>query len=294
MNENKNGKEIMHQLARAKMPDREQVRKNCHEQMAQKQTGRRFRWSTAAAILVGCIILATGVFAAYEHFSWSEIIDMGAENGEYERHQQMIALTQRQIEQQLMSLQGIENAVIDLTIPQQQSPLSGVLPVASTVITTTRDFTVEELTSIAAIVAANVTGLGSENVTIEVLDTYGEVREPTAFGSVAGMIEAMPGHENAVFNLPLIPDESLCPITELDIVSVIFVCNQHTSGTPPRDLRLSTPASFTVPGQETMNADTDAIFNGWVDANGTLIAEGTLVVFEVESSGIVTLIASWS
>ena len=57
------------------------------------------------------------------------------------------------------------------------------------------------------------------------------------------------------------------------IVDVVFVCNQHTTGSPPRSLVISTPGSFTVQGSGTMEFPTGWVpkFQGWSSASGNVL-----------------------
>jgi len=134
----------------------------------------------------------------------------------------------------------------------------------------------------------------SEDIAIEMLDANNEVRPAIMFESVYDIIE-MTGQENVVFNPPLDPvNYQSLNIDEPGIILVLFVCEQHTSSTLPRELVINTPATFTIPDHGIMDTGSNTVFNGWVDADGTILTPGTLVVFEAEVRGVITLIASWS
>ena len=97
-----------------------------------------------------------------------------------------------------------------------------------------------------------------------------------------------------ILNPPLDPVEGVVPFS--NIVEVVFVCRQHTTGSPPRDLVISTPGSFTIPGRGTMGFPSgwSANFRGWVDSAGTLWTPGTVARWDRATSGTLTMTASWT
>lgn len=77
-------------------------------------------------------------------------------------------------------------------------------------------------------------------------------------------------------------------------VDVVFVCNvRNCTGSPPRDLVITTPGNFTVPGRGTMTGGTQAIFQGWVSPSGVLWEPGVRIGWDVAWSGTYTMTASW-
>ena len=80
------------------------------------------------------------------------------------------------------------------------------------------------------------------------------------------------------------------------IVDVVFVCNLHTTGSPPRNLVISTPGSFTVPGSGSMEfpAGWFPKFQGWSTASGNVWSEGARICWNFAVSGTYTLTARWT
>ena len=96
------------------------------------------------------------------------------------------------------------------------------------------------------------------------------------------------------------PAREMFPLEEcsLDasIIDVVFVCNLHTTGSPPRNLVISTPGSFTVPGSGSMEFPAGWLpkFQGWSSASGNVWNEGARICWNVAVSGTYTLTANWT
>ena len=106
--------------------------------------------------------------------------------------------------------------------------------------------------------------------------------------------ERWQGIENVALNPLLDPVDSQSTVVECNIVDVIFVCNEHASNLPFRDLVIGTPGFFTIPIPDTANLGSSVSFIGWRDLHGNLWQAGTLIGWDVEVSGTLTLTAEWS
>ena len=106
--------------------------------------------------------------------------------------------------------------------------------------------------------------------------------------------EKWQGIENIALNPLLDPVDSQSTAVEYNIVEVIFVFNEHASNLPLRDLVISTPGSFTIPVPDTAKLGSSASFTGWRDLHGNLWQAGTLIGWDAEVSGNLTLTAEWS
>ena len=100
------------------------------------------------------------------------------------------------------------------------------------------------------------------------------------------------GVENVVLNPPLDPTDD-ATAQEVNIVDVIFICNIHAN-LLPRNLVISTPGSFTIPGPNAVNPSSSATFLGWRDVHGNLWTIETFMSWNIEVSGNLTLTAEWS
>jgi len=69
------GKEIISYIHQGKMPDIEQVRVNCARQTENKSRIKRFRLSTAVAVLAVCLVFTTIAYAVVAFLS--ERVDLG-------------------------------------------------------------------------------------------------------------------------------------------------------------------------------------------------------------------------
>ena len=121
-----------------------------------------------------------------------------------------------------------------------------------------------------------------------------DIVEPSNQDSEVPPAEKWQGVEIIALNPLLDPVDTRSTIVEYNIVVVIFVFNEYTSSFPPRDLVISTPGSFTIPVPDAVNLDSSVSFVGWRDLHGNLWIAGTLIGWDVEVSGTLTLTAEWS
>ena len=151
------GYDLVSRLAREDMPDLEQVREICHKQtLTKNQQVKRLRWPTAAVVATVVIILSTTAYAAHQHFSWGE------------RHETMERALGAEMEQLLKNVNGITHANVYISLPEQwPDHINGQFPLTNVVITTSRDFSNDEISAIVLMLTRTVNGLDIENIVIK-------------------------------------------------------------------------------------------------------------------------------
>ena len=131
------------------------------------------------------------------------------------------------------------------------------------------------------------------DASLSIVDSQAAAADVSPPAEVMDLESFWQGIDNAIFNPPLDPVDTHSISLEPNRVEVIFICDVKASGTPHRNLSISTPGSFTIPSPPTVNLDLSVAFHGWRDLNGILWTEGALLGWETEVSGTLTLTAEW-
>ncbi|MCL2223869.1 MAG: hypothetical protein FWB96_02750 [Defluviitaleaceae bacterium] len=113
------------------------------------------------------IINVEGAAPNSEHFTWTNALDTGLGTTDDERRRRDILGMEGAIERQLMQMQGINGAIVSLSVPTSRPfDRNAPQPTASVALTISQDFSAMQGRDLAMLVARNVARLEPDNIII--------------------------------------------------------------------------------------------------------------------------------